>query len=1031
MSLSNHQSGEERTKVEFLPGRQRQVFDILGIFQTSQLIGIVGENGSGKSSLVQRGLLCELHRGFLGIGGRNWNAITIRPGTTPIENLAAGINQLAVMNGKQKLEEEVILSREMRSNNEGLRQASSRHFSANDGINSLLIIDNFEDIFQFRSVADNQTDWDRMVKSFISNICKCTTNTAIPIYILIILRSDFVTHVFEHRQLQEILSNAQYSLPQFRKAEFMEVIDTMLKPHQLSIDQQARDAIYLDLGSDLKNLTLLRLLFDKLILNMKKDSLQQITRETLQTISIANLYATTIESFYDLKSETEKKLIEKVFKQITVVQEDSKQRRPIQTEQLLRVTGSDLTTLRPLLYQLQEEFKFLLEIINPFQERIGVQDHNGISKASVINIKNEQFIPHWPRLTAWIKEEKESQELYKRLSDTAVRFDQELTGYLKPPDLDYALIWYEKYKPDEPWANQFNKNHQKTIDYLLESKTRFRNELTKKELEQKEKIKRIRKTGLYIILSSLVIFIVIAVFAIDAKKQEGIAHNAREKAEREKEKASLEKERADLLYNEAQQAMKTAQTNEQLALIEKNRADEEYLRANYLRTEAEGQRLQIQKAFLALDQKSDELSMTVFELQVSDSLKGLATKEAEAARAYQEARNKVLSLRNQLQKKEYQKEELADLSKEIQAAYLSYQSSSIAFKGTKLPNNDLYQILLDLRKYLINDKTLSGIANDITSLPNGLRKIIVSSSGILATGGDDGILIYSKDAINKSTLELKQFSIGKDRIRTLAFINAKDIAIGTVNGKLYRFDTNKAVLSPIITKNSNNQIIEQLISTNKGLFVLVAGEVQRHNLTNEAETVSVNQVFANRVFKINDQKLLVVSNDNSLLVLDTETLQWQTIMSDLKNKSISALVASGERLFIGLEDGDIYVCKSLQLGSNYSIKTELVISAHQTRITSLAFDPSSQKLFTASLDQKANIIDLSLGRLGRDYVTNHLLRIEGFNKWIWDFALVQNQGENAILTVDENGALKIWPTGTEILYEEIFLNREKSNKPGE
>lgn len=1027
MGLTHHQSEEGKSNIEFLPGRQRQVFDLLSLFQTSQLIGLFGENGSGKSDLVERGLLPELNRGFLGVGGKKWNTITIRPGITPIENLAAGINQLAVLNKKQKLEEEVLLSKTMKSNHEGLRIASSEYFVLANGFNSLLIIDNFEDLFQFKNVSANQADWDRTVKSFIANICKCATNTGVPIYFLIILRSDFVTSVFEHRQLHDILSNAQFSLPHFRKIEFMEVVESMLKPHQLSIDQEAGDTLYLELGSDLKNLTLLKLFFRKMILNLNENSQKQITRETLHTISIEDLYAELIESFYNQKSASEKKLIEKIFKQITVFQEGSRQRKPIQTEQLLKVTGAELTTLGPLLYQLQEEFKFLLEIINPFQERIEVRDHSAISRASVINIKNEQFISFWPRLADWIKEEKESQELYKRLSETAEMFDQELTGYLKPPDLDYALIWYEKYKPDELWANQFNKNHQKTITYLLESKSRFQQELVKKELEQKAKIKRIRKTGFYILISSLIILIVIAVFAIDAKNQEAIANNAREKAEREKERAGLEKERADLLYNEAQKSMKEAQTNEQLALLEKNRADVEYLRANYLRTEAEKQKLQIEKAFQELDRKSDELNMTVSELQVSDSLKGVATKAAESARAYLESINKILSLRNQTQKKEYQKEELDDLLNEIQAAYIGYNTSSLAFKGTILPNNDLYQTLLGLRKDLIKAKIINGLSNNIAELPNGLRKINVSNSGILATGGDDGILLYSKEPINKNSLELKRVSIGRDRIRSLAFINSKEVAIGTVNGKLLRFDTSTGVLTPILTELFPNKIIEQLIHTSAGLFIIVNGEVVRINPMKTNELSKSDQLFARSIYKLNEKKLLVLSKNNSLLMLDTETLNWQSISSDLKNSSISALVASNENLFIGMENGDIYACKGLQMGNNFIIKTEFVISAHLTRITSLAYDPISKKLFTASLDQKANIFDISLKKSGVDYITNHLLRIEGFNKWVWDFALVQNQQESTILTVDENGEIKMWQTGTEMLYNEIFLNKEKIN----
>jgi len=86
----------------FLAGRQRQIFDLLSLFQTSQLIGLIGENGSGKTTLIKKGLFPELEKGFLGIAGKKWKTVTIRPGITPLENLSAGVAQLGLTSGKQK-----------------------------------------------------------------------------------------------------------------------------------------------------------------------------------------------------------------------------------------------------------------------------------------------------------------------------------------------------------------------------------------------------------------------------------------------------------------------------------------------------------------------------------------------------------------------------------------------------------------------------------------------------------------------------------------------------------------------------------------------------------------------------------------------------------------------------------------------------------------------------------------------------------------------------------------------------------------
>ena len=64
MEILNSQNDTLVGDSGFLAGRQRQVFDLLSLFQTSQLIGFIGENGSGKTTLIKNGLFPELKRFF-------------------------------------------------------------------------------------------------------------------------------------------------------------------------------------------------------------------------------------------------------------------------------------------------------------------------------------------------------------------------------------------------------------------------------------------------------------------------------------------------------------------------------------------------------------------------------------------------------------------------------------------------------------------------------------------------------------------------------------------------------------------------------------------------------------------------------------------------------------------------------------------------------------------------------------------------------------------------------------------------------
>jgi energy-coupling factor transporter ATP-binding protein EcfA2 len=189
MEVLSSEKNNDNLKKTYLQGRQRQVIELLSFFQSSQLVGLFGENGTGKSSFVKNGLIPELNRGFLGMAGRNWKTSIIRPGISPLENLAGGISELIGDKDKFKPEEEYLLTKSLKINNEALRRASLNHLKNDVGFNSLLIIDNFEDLFHFKNVGNNPLDWENIVTSFIQNITKCALNTDSPLYFLIILRS--------------------------------------------------------------------------------------------------------------------------------------------------------------------------------------------------------------------------------------------------------------------------------------------------------------------------------------------------------------------------------------------------------------------------------------------------------------------------------------------------------------------------------------------------------------------------------------------------------------------------------------------------------------------------------------------------------------------------------------------------------------------------------------------------------------------------------------------------------------------------
>src|SRR3954465_9487280 len=69
-------------------GREAQTAALLQLLGANRFLAVVGTSGSGKSSLVRAGLIAELHGGTMTRAGSGWEVVVLRPGGSPVENLA-------------------------------------------------------------------------------------------------------------------------------------------------------------------------------------------------------------------------------------------------------------------------------------------------------------------------------------------------------------------------------------------------------------------------------------------------------------------------------------------------------------------------------------------------------------------------------------------------------------------------------------------------------------------------------------------------------------------------------------------------------------------------------------------------------------------------------------------------------------------------------------------------------------------------------------------------------------------------------
>jgi hypothetical protein len=99
----------------------------------------------------------------------------------------------------------------------------------------LLVVDQFEEIFQYRRAhfaKDGGDEADR----FVALLLRAVEQAAIPIYIILTMRSDYLGECAIFRGLPEALNNGHYLVPRMTRQQLQEVIESPLDAVGAAID---------------------------------------------------------------------------------------------------------------------------------------------------------------------------------------------------------------------------------------------------------------------------------------------------------------------------------------------------------------------------------------------------------------------------------------------------------------------------------------------------------------------------------------------------------------------------------------------------------------------------------------------------------------------------------------------------------------------------------------------------------------------------------------------------------------------------
>jgi WD40 repeat protein/energy-coupling factor transporter ATP-binding protein EcfA2 len=969
-------------------GRENHTKEILRKLNTYRFVSVVGNSGSGKSSLIKAGVLPQL----VNQEDKLWEICHMRPGKDPVFELSKALFSEKLYGAKDTAERvKQIEEKEqiLRKNQLGLVQAV-RH-AVPEGKRLLILVDQFEELFRFsdRSILHNEKD---SASHFIDLLLNAAAQKDVSIYIIMTIRSDFLGDCEQFIGLPEAINDGQFLIPRMNREEIQLSITGPIEYVEGKISPRLVQKLLNELGNNPDQLPILQ---HVLMQTWKEWDLNHSQGQPLDLehyektggmVKALSIHAE--EAYSELKNDRQKHLAEVMFKAITLKGGDNRGiRRPTQLGDIAKIAEAK-----------NEEIIEIVEIFRAGDRGFIMPPVNvPLTEKSVIDISHESLMRVWERLTKWVDEEAESADLYQRISDSAILYQKEMAGLWRDPDLQIALAWRETNQPTLAWANQYNPNFAISMRFIEAS-------LVDKKFIEREKIRkskyiRAALIAFLVVLSGLSIWAfsernsslknaeAAIIQSKSAEKQKGIAEQQKNLAIQSLAKAEIEEQNAHAQEAEAIRLGKIALQSAEVARLEKIKAEsakESALSAKIAAEKAEE---------IALKQKNiaDGLRVTAESAQ----------KNATRLRLLSLAQN--IAIKSQLADNSTYKESVKSLLA-LQAYKFNKENSG------KTMDPEIYGALFSsLRASRSKETYVQVLHSDV------VKSICFNPlNNSLASTGNDGILCISN--LN-ATEGSKQCSNAMPLIFDhVAYNKSGDHVASTCDKNNVFVYNSKSVESPEkIIKNIHTAEVSGLIWYKDNLISSCYDmKIRLIDVKNEKAIKTIRLVSKPVSMALNSDKgVLYIGCDNGSIYsvnINTDT-SAKVFKSGLQGR-IMALTLNKTNTFLAYGTSDA-TAAVLQTATG---KTEMTLHGHKASVMDIEFNSTSNLLATACLDGKVRLWNADMPDEAPIVFSEH-------ESWVMNVAF--NASGEYLASAGKDKTIRIYPISLSGMAKELesSLNR--------
>ena len=472
--------GESEQHLYF--GRDAAVDAMVDRLKGRRFLAVLGTSGSGKSSLVNCGLRPALHRGLMADAGSAWRTAVCRPGGDPIGSLARALDRRGVLfdrsgvlfdavaqdsDSSAALPRASLIEATLRMSGLGLIDIVEQA-RLDAGVNMLVIVDQFEELFRYRGLAAGAagegTRHEDDAAAFVNLLLQASRQTAVPIFVVLSMRSDFLGDCTIYPGLAEAINEGQYLVPRMTRDERRAAIAGPMGVSGGRINAALLTRLVNDVGDDPDQLSILQHALNRTWSCWHRDTsgkgeIELRHYEAIGTMAHA-LDRHAEERWSCLAGERDREVCARLFKALTDKVADSRGvRRPSRFAVLCGVSRATASEMQAVIEVFRDpDCCFLLP---PVPEPFGT--------ATVIDISHESLMRCWARLESWLAEETDSVQQLRRLADAAQQQRLGRGGLWRDPELAFALQWESRQQPNALWAAQYGIDIGTAMQFLRDA----------------------------------------------------------------------------------------------------------------------------------------------------------------------------------------------------------------------------------------------------------------------------------------------------------------------------------------------------------------------------------------------------------------------------------------------------------------------------------------------------------------------------------------------------------------------------------